>query len=292
MVGLGEEARLDADAVRRAAGVAARAVANAASVTLALPAADAAHVRAVTEGYLLGGYTFSVYKSAASSDEPGEVVVLSDAARDEAAREAFETAQVVAVAVRRTRDWVNTPPGRPDPRRVRRRGVARPPKHHKVTVTVMDEKELARDGFGGIIGVGQGSANPPRLVKLTYQPHGAKTHLGLVGKGITYDSGGLTIKPGTSMQTMKSDMAGGAAVVNATLAIAELGLPIAVTTWVPMAENMVSGSATRPGDVLTMYGGKTVEVLNTDAEGRLILGRRAGARQRGASPTCCSTSRP
>ena len=271
VVGLGEEARLDADAVRRAAGVAARAVANAASVTLALPAADAAHVRAVTEGYLLGGYTFSVYKSAASSDEPGEVVVLSDAARDEAAREAFETAQVVSVAVRRTRDWVNTPPADLTPAAFAD-AVSAAAKHHKVTVTVMDEEELARDGFGGVIGVGQGSANPPRLVKLTYQPHGAKTHLGLVGKGITYDSGGLTIKPGKSMQTMKSDMAGGAAVVNATLAIAELGLPIAVSTWVPMAENMVSGSATRPGDVLTMYGGKTVEVLNTDAEGRLILG--------------------
>jgi leucyl aminopeptidase len=135
----------------------------------------------------------------------------------------------------------------------------------------MDEKQLEAGGFGGIIGVGQGSANPPRLVKISYKPRGAKTHLGLVGKGITYDSGGLTIKPGTSMQTMKSDMAGAAAVVNATLAIAELGLPIAVTTFVPMAENMVSGNATRPGDVLTMYGGKTVEVLNTDAEGRLIL---------------------
>jgi leucyl aminopeptidase len=135
----------------------------------------------------------------------------------------------------------------------------------------MDEKQLAAGGFGGIMGVGQGSANPPRLVKLTYKPRGAKTHLGLVGKGITYDSGGLTIKTAVGMQTMKSDMAGAAAVVNATLAVAELGLPVAVTTFVPMAENMPSGHATRPGDVLTMYGGKTVEVLNTDAEGRLIL---------------------
>ncbi|WP_246456419.1 leucyl aminopeptidase [Nocardioides mesophilus] len=141
----------------------------------------------------------------------------------------------------------------------------------KITVEVLDEVQLEAQGFGGIIGVGRASANPPRLVKLTYKPRGATRHLGLVGKGITFDSGGLSIKPGTSMQTMKTDMAGAAAVVNATLAIAELALPVAVTTIVPMAENMVSGDATRPGDVLTMYGGKTVEVLNTDAEGRLVL---------------------
>ncbi len=119
--------------------------------------------------------------------------------------------------------------------------------------------------------MGAGSDAPPRLVELTYAPKGAKAHLALVGKGITFDSGGLSIKPAQSMHEMKSDMGGAAAVVQATLAIAELGLPIKVSTFVPMAENMVSGSATRPGDVLSMYGGKTVEVLNTDAEGRLIL---------------------
>jgi leucyl aminopeptidase len=135
----------------------------------------------------------------------------------------------------------------------------------------MDEKELEADGCGGIVGVGRGSANPPRLVQLTYKPRGAKAHLALVGKGITYDSGGLSIKPAGSMMTMKCDMAGAASVVAATFAIAELGLPIAVTTYAPMAENMVSGTSTRPGDVITMYGGKTVEVLNTDAEGRLVL---------------------
>jgi leucyl aminopeptidase len=270
LVGLGEEADLGPDVVRRAAGVAARTVSNAASVALALPAGDAAHVRAVTEGYLLGGYSFDTYKSAASPDEAGEVVVLSEAARDKAAVAALETAQVVAAAVSRTRDWVNTPPGDLTPGAFAD-AVSAAAKKHKVRVTVLDEKQLLAGGFGGIIGVGQGSANPPRLVQLTYKPRGAKSHLGLVGKGITYDSGGLSIKTAAGMQTMKSDMAGAAAVVNATLAIAELGLPVAVTTFVPMAENMLSGHATRPGDVLTMYGGKTVEVLNTDAEGRLIL---------------------
>lgn len=270
VVGLGEEADLGTDGVRRGAGVAARAVSNAASVTLALPADDADHVRAVTEGYLLGGYTFDTYKSGATADEAGEVVVLSGAARDKAAVAALETAQVVAAGVSRTRDWVNTPAADLTPAGFAD-AVSAAAKRHRVTVTVMDEKQLLADGFGGVMGVGQGSANPPRLVKLTFKPRGAKTHLGLVGKGITYDSGGLTIKTAVGMRTMKSDMAGAAAVVNATLAIAELGLPIAVTTFVPMAENMLSGTATRPGDVLTMYGGKTVEVLNTDAEGRLIL---------------------
>lgn len=270
LVGLGDEAELDADGVRRAAGVAARAVSNAASVALALPARDADEVRAVTEGYLLGGYSFDTYKSAAGSDVPNEVVLLSDSARSKDAVAALETAQLVAVAVSRTRDWVNTPPGDLTPA-VFADAVSAAAKKHKVTVSVMDEKELAAGGFGGIVGVGQGSANPPRLVRLTYKPRGAKTHLALVGKGITYDSGGLTLKTAVGMRTMKTDMAGAAAVVNATLAVAELGLPIAVTTFVPMAENMPSGHATRPGDVLTMYGGKTVEVLNTDAEGRLIL---------------------
>ena len=277
-VGLGPADRVDPDAVRRAAGLAARTVSNAASVALALPGEDAAHVRAMTEGFLLGGYSFSRYKSSSNDDTPGEVVVLSEAARAEATQTAFDTAQLVAAAVARTRDWVNTPPGDLTPPVFADEvaAAAKARKGGKVTVSVLDEKQLAAAGCGGILGVGQGSANPPRLVKLTYKPRGARSHLAFVGKGITYDSGGLTIKTGPAMTTMKSDMAGAAAVVSATLAIADLGLPVAVTTWVPMAENMVSGTATRPGDVLTMYGGKTVEVLNTDAEGRLVLADALG----------------
>jgi leucyl aminopeptidase len=273
VVGLGPADKVDPDAVRRAAGLAARTVSNAASVALALPGDDAAHVRAMAEGFLLGGYSFSRYKSSSTDDRPAEVIVLSEVARAKATQTAFETAQLVAGAVARTRDWVNTPPADLTPPAFADEVVAaaKARKGGKVTVAVLDEKQLAAQGCGGILGVGQGSANPPRLVKLTYKPRGAKAHVAFVGKGITYDSGGLTIKPGASMTTMKSDMAGAAAVVSATLAIAELGLPVAVTTWVPMAENMVSGTATRPGDVLTMYGGRTVEVLNTDAEGRLIL---------------------
>ncbi len=273
LVGLGDSEKVTPEAVRRAAGAAARSVSNAASVALALPAIDAEHVRAVADGYLLGSYSFTEFKTSKAPDGAGEVVVLTDVARSKEANAALESAQIVATATHLARDWVNTPPGDFTPEKFADAvtKTSKSNKAAKVTVKVMDEGALEADGCGGIIGVGRGSANPPRLVQLTYKPRGAKKHLALVGKGITYDSGGLSIKPGASMMTMKCDMAGAAAVVAATFAIAELGLPIAVTTYAPMAENMVSGNATRPGDVLTMYGGKTVEVLNTDAEGRLVM---------------------
>jgi len=273
LVGLGDATKLTTEGVRRAAGVASRAVSNAATVALALPAPDADHVRAVADGYQLGSYSFTSFKSTPAPDVAGEVVILSDVAKQKEAAAALETSQVVTSAARLTRDWVNTPPGDFTPERFAEAITAtkKDRKAAKVTVKVLDEKELEAEGCGGIIGVGRGSANPPRLVKLTYKPRGAKTHLALVGKGITYDSGGLSIKPAASMMTMKCDMAGAASVVAATFAIAELELPIAVTTYAPMAENMVSGTSTRPGDVVTIYGGKTVEVLNTDAEGRLVL---------------------
>lgn len=276
LVGLGKDP--SPAAVRRGAGAAARAVPNAASVAVALPASTPALVAAVTEGWILGGYTFTSYKKDAPSTAPGEVVVLAPGSRKKEVTTAFEEAQVVAAAVAATRDWVNTPPGDLTPPafadavaaagKELSKGRGAP----KVKVTVRDEKELAELGCGGILGVGMGSAAPPRLVELTYAPRGAKAHLALVGKGITFDSGGLTIKPASSMGEMKSDMAGAAAVVQATFAIAALGLPIRISAFAPMAENMVSGSSVRPGDVLTMYGGTTVEVLNTDAEGRLVLG--------------------
>ena len=278
LVGLGSDAT--PHAVRRGAGAAARCLNNTASVALALPATDAELVRAVVEGYLLGAYSFDTYKSEAAKDRPGEVVVLSDQSRKVAVTTAFEQAQVVAAAVARTRDWVNTPPGDLTPPAfadaVVAAGKKRPRGAAKVTITVMDEGQLEAAGCGGIIGVGQGSDSPPRMVKLSYAPAGATQHLALVGKGITYDSGGLSIKPGASMVTMKMDMAGAASVVNATFAIADLGLPVRVTAFAPLAENMISGAATRPGDVLTMYGGTTVEVLNTDAEGRLVLADAIG----------------
>jgi leucyl aminopeptidase len=275
LVGLGRE--VTPAGVRRAAGAAARAVSNAASVALALPADSAELVRATTEGYLLGGYTFTTYKKGDGEKKaPAEVVVLSPAARKKDVTAAFAEAQTLAAAVSLTRDWVNTPPNDLRPPSFADAIVAavkaRPRGAGKVTVKVLDEKQLAELGCGGILSVGQGSDAPPRLVELSYAPKGAKTHLALVGKGITFDTGGLSIKPAAGMHEMKSDMAGAAAVVAATLAIADLGLPVRVTTYASIAENMLGSAATRPGDVVTMYGGTTVEILNTDAEGRMVLG--------------------
>ena len=275
VVGLGEDP--GHVAVRRAAGVAARAISNASSAALALPADTPELVRAVTDGYDLGSYTFTAYKRQRSGQDgkgPSTVSVLSPVARQQAAVTAMEESLLVARSVRDARDWVNLPaadlrpPGFADAvagaAKKLGRGV-------KVKVSVFDEQQLADLGCGGILGVGEGSSAPPRLVELTYEPADAVAHLALVGKGITYDSGGLSIKPATGMTTMKCDMAGAAAVVQATFAIARLGLPVRVSAFAPMAENMVSGSAMRPGDVITQYGGTTIEVLNTDAEGRLVL---------------------
>jgi leucyl aminopeptidase len=257
------------ETLRRAAGAAARALSGSGTVAIALPTAGPAGIQAVVEGALLGGYAYDRYL--ATKHEPiGEVAVLSAAGRSAAARTAAEAGVTVAAAVNYARDLVNMPPNDlypasfADDLKAHARGTG-------VRVAVTDEKALEDKGYGGIMGVGKGSARPPRLVRLTYNPPKSRAHLAFVGKGITFDSGGLSIKPAGSMQTMKCDMSGAAAVASATFAIAALGLPVRVTTYACLAENMPSGRATRPGDVLTMYGGKTVEVLNTDAEGRLVL---------------------
>ncbi|KAA1426487.1 leucyl aminopeptidase [Nocardioides antri] len=274
LVGLGADP--DPLSVRRAAGAAARAVTNAASVAVALPADTPELVRSVLEGYRLGGYTFTRYKSGPAPSGPAEIVVLSPAARRKEAIAAFDDAQVVVDAVVAARDWVNTPPGDLTPGLFADEIAAAAKPVAGVKATVYDEAKLAEIGCGGILGVGAGSAAPPRLVELDYRPKGATTHLALVGKGITFDSGGLTIKPATSMPTMKEDMAGAAAVVQAVLAIARLKLPVRITGIAALAENMVGGASFRPGDVLTTYGGTTVEISNTDAEGRLVLADALG----------------
>ncbi|WP_328998593.1 leucyl aminopeptidase [Kribbella sp. NBC_00709] len=272
-VGLGAapDGSLKTEDLRTAAGTGVRAVKISHSVAFALPTPDADCVRAVAEGALMGRYAFTAYKSSDSSEAPGNLTVLTDLARNKDAKAALERAEVTADSVAQVRDWVNTPPSDLHPVEFAADAV-KLGKEYGVKVEVLDEKALAKGGYGGILGVGQGSTNPPRLVRLTYTPKKPVTHLAFVGKGITFDSGGLSLKTSTGMVSMKSDMAGAAAVIGATFAIARLGLPVQVTTYAAMAENMPSGSAARPSDVLTMYGGKTVEVLNTDAEGRLVLG--------------------
>ncbi len=279
LVGLGDEEKLTPVAVRRAAGVAARSVSNAASVAIALPASSLELVRAVAEGYPLGGYQFTDYKrdTRPQADEAPEVVVLSPLARQQEAVALFDRARVLTAAATRVREWVNLPANDLNPQSFADAVVAAHKEATKgkgapaIGIKVWDEDDLAADRCGGILAVGGGSDSKPRMVRLTWEPEGATHHVALVGKGITFDTGGYWIKPSTSMGTMKEDMAGAATVVAALLAIAELGLPVKVTAWAPMAENMISGSAMRPGDVMTARNGKTVEIINTDAEGRLIL---------------------
>ena len=228
---------------------------------------------AVAEGALLGAYAFRSFRvTSLDRNRPpvASFTLISGAARDRAVKAAAARAGTVVEAVHLARDLVNTPPGDLPPAELAARAVTAA-KAAGVTVEVLDEKALKKAGFGGILGVGQGSARPPRLVKLSYRRGRGKPHLALVGKGITFDSGGLSLKPSTAMEWMKSDMGGAAAIIAAITAIARLGLEVNVTAWAPMAENMPSGSAQRPSDVLTIYGGTTVEVLNTDAEGRLVL---------------------
>jgi leucyl aminopeptidase len=278
-VGLGDADAVDVEAVRRAAGVAARQLENAASVTLALPAPDAAHVRAVVEGFRSGGYRYAGRKKDAPRAAPAEVVVLSDAARRQEAVAAIGTAGLVEDLADRVRDWVNTPPNELVPTVFADQVVALGKERRRVArvrTDVYDVPWLEQHGCGGILAVGNSSVHPPRLVRMRWAHRKPVASVVLVGKGITYDSGGLTIKPGGSMATMKYDMAGAGAVVAATHAIAALDLPVAVTTYAPMAENLISGAATRPGDVIRTYGGKTVEVTNTDAEGRLLLADALG----------------
>ena len=274
-VGLGEERRdedYDAETLRRAAGAAARALAGTERVGLALPAAGPGAVAAVAEGALLGAYAFSRYRTVADGQRPpvAAFTLSTDKARDKAVQAKVARAVTVVDSVNLARDLVNTPPSDLHPRELAD-AAATVGRNAGLHVHLMDEEALRAGGYGGILGVGQGSVNPPRLVKLSYSPRRIKAHLALVGKGITFDSGGLSLKPAQAMEWMKADMGGAAAVIAAIVAIARLELPLRVTAWAPMAENMPSGNAQRPSDVLTTYGGRTVEVLNTDAEGRLIL---------------------
>ncbi|EYR64723.1 aminopeptidase A [Actinotalea ferrariae CF5-4] len=272
VVGVGpldDDAVPTTEALRRAAGCATRGLSGVGSVALALPAEDVAQVAAVAEGALLGAYVFDRYRAGATAPVK-QISLLTPLARDGAAKKAVARATTVATAVHGTRDLVNAAPvdlfpaAFADAARAAAKGT-------KVKVSVLDEKALAAGGYGGLLAVGQGSARPPRLVKLTYAPLRAQRSVALVGKGITFDSGGLSIKPAKGMEAMKSDMAGAAAVLHTVLAAAALELPVKVTGWLCLAENMPSGTAQRPSDVITQYGGKTVEVLNTDAEGRLVL---------------------
>ncbi|MET0887094.1 MAG: leucyl aminopeptidase [Mycetocola sp.] len=273
IIGLGTDA--DADSVRNAAGSAVRQLAGSGTVAFAFPTASPEIVEALLEGAALGGYTFTAYRNTSlDSVKPGVSTVtvhLDGQAGDESSFDAaVARAGIVADAVAQVKDLVNTPPGDLYPAALAE-AATQAVFDLPVEVTTWDEEALAADGFGGILGVGQGSSRGPRLVKLAYSPAGATKHLALVGKGITFDTGGLSLKPAASMVGMKYDMTGAASVLGVLVAAARLNLPVRLTAWLCIAENMPSGTAIRPNDVLRIKGGRTVEVTNTDAEGRLVM---------------------
>lgn len=276
LVGLGDTAAVDRGAdfralLRRAAGSALRSLNGVDSVALAFPVRDAEEAEAAVTGALLGAYRYTAYRASASGKTIPKTLAV---AADESVRSRLSRAAVIAAAVVATRDLVNRPPSDLFPESFADAVVSEAEADDlkdTVTVEVMDDTELQERGFGGLIGVGRGSARGPRLVKVSYAPDASAPLLTLVGKGITFDSGGISLKPAAKMENMKSDMAGAAAAVQSLFAIARLGLRVRVTAWLALAENMPSGSALRPADVLRIYGGKTVEVTNTDAEGRLVL---------------------
>ena len=256
----------DAAAVRYAAGAGVRAAGSKAAIGVSLPGEGPLQTQAAVEGALLGGYRFHGAKTKKDDAVDLARVVVRGALDDDDLKRAVSTAK----SVYWVRDRVNTPPNELYPAHFADL-VSTACAELPIEVEVWDEVRLAKDGFGGLLGVGGGSQRPPRLVALRYRPEGATAHVALVGKGITFDSGGLSLKPAASMVGMKYDMTGSATVAGAIMAAAELAAPVSITAWMCLAENMPSGTALRPNDVITIRGGKTVEVLNTDAEGRLVL---------------------
>jgi leucyl aminopeptidase len=271
VVGLGSEASFES--IRSAVGSAVRAATTPEAIVYLALVPVAESVRAVAEGVLLGGYRFRDYKT--DDQESPSVESVHIAGADDATLEYVRT---TAAATNQVRDWVNTPAADKSPEAFA--SIIEREAPDVVSVEIWESDRIAAEHLGGLLGVAAGSNRPPRLVILEYRPEPATHHLGLVGKGIIFDTGGLSLKPAKSMETMKSDMAGAAAVVAATFAIARLEIPLAVTTVVPITDNAVGPDATRPGDILRPVAGPSVEVLNTDAEGRLILADGLGVARR------------
>ncbi len=272
LVGIGAAADVDTNAVRAAGASIGRGFSRHARIGVALPTSDldaGAARQAVAEGLTLATYSYTTYKSDAKPTKLGKVDVAG--ASGARAQAALDRGAAIAAGQCFARDLVNEPGGDLTPAAFARRLNAMA-KSSGLTAKVWDEAAIKKGKLGGLLGVNRGSTNPPRLVELTYTPKGkASGTLALVGKGITFDSGGLSIKTGQGMMTMKCDMGGGAAVAGAMSVISLLGVKAKVRAFIPMTDNMTGGDATRPGDVLKIRNGKTIEVLNTDAEGRLIL---------------------
>jgi leucyl aminopeptidase len=277
-VGAGAHEHADTAALRRAAAVAARNATKDAALAVVVPgdvadgADDETRARAVAEGAGLGAYAYTAYrtKHADAASLKRIVVVPGDSVDADAVARGVRRGQAVVDGANTARDLINTPPAFKRPPDLATR-VVELAQAGGLATRVHTETDLTEGGFGGLIGVGRGSVAGPRLVELRYGGTGDIAHIVLVGKGITFDSGGLSLKTSEGMATMKSDMSGAAAIVGAMLAAARLGLGPRVTGLLALAENMPGGDATRVSDVLTHRNGTTVEVANTDAEGRLVL---------------------
>jgi len=268
-VGIGPAAGspVDQETVRRAAGAAVRSLVSAkvGKIAIALPAGDPAAAAAVALGAVLGSYSFGRYRSGGQFDP--QLILL---AAGEHAPAVIARAEILGTAVNLVRDLVNMSPSHLYPE-VFAAEAGKVAAEAGLGIEVLDDAALIAGGYGGISGVGQGSVHPPRLVRLSYQHPAATKTVVFAGKGITFDSGGLSLKTAKGMEAMKSDMGGAAAVLAALQAIAALQPAVNVVGYLPLAENLPGSTAQRPSDVITIYGGTTVEVLNTDAEGRLVL---------------------
>ena len=267
LIGIGD-GELNPEGLRKLAGAAIRNLTEFKEIVIGLPTESNEQAIAVLEGALFGNYEFTSYKGENTKARSIGAITVVSAFKPTA--KAIAEALVIAKAIGATKDISNTPPNDLYPQSLAA-AFQKQAKVAGVTIEVWDEKRLASENLNGILAVGRGSVRPPRLFKIEYKPRGAKKHLALVGKGITFDTGGLTLKPGTGMLGMQYDMAGAATIGQAILAITALEIPIQVTAYLCVAENMPSGSAQRPTDVIRYRNGKTVEVTNTDAEGRLVL---------------------
>jgi leucyl aminopeptidase len=275
VVGLGKRQDVDAERLRVASALAAQEAGQleAGSLAWALPESDvaaAAATEALVGGTVLGSYRFDRFKGGEADESPTRVESLTLLAPDDVAS-AAEAARVTAEAQNRARDLQMTPANVATPSFLARRAEEIAAAHDAVAAEVLGPEQIAAKGMGGLVAVSRGSAEPARLIVLRYSGGGVGPTLGLVGKGVTFDTGGISLKPGAGMHEMKYDMTGGAVVLETVAAIAELGLEVDLVAVVPSTENMPSGTAVKPGDVITQFNGKTVEVNNTDAEGRLIL---------------------
>ncbi|HEX3979753.1 MAG TPA: leucyl aminopeptidase [Acidimicrobiales bacterium] len=286
LVGLGDAATLSGDrgleSLRRASAAFVRAVGRGARAALVMPDGTDLSVdraaAAMAEGGALAAYRYDTFRTGEEAGQLGALaVVVTDGAAGERAAEGAARGARLAESVGLARDLVNEPPSSLTPQKFADTFVRRFADRPGLSVEVWDEDRIVAERLGGLLGVARGSVQPPRFVRVDYQPpdpisfDGHVPHLALVGKGITFDSGGLSLKTAGGMETMKTDMGGGAAVLAALDAAAALGARVRITAFVPLTENMPGGGAIKPGDVLTTRNGKTIEVLNTDAEGRLVL---------------------